>query len=126
MKHEPKTRNTISLVVFLLGLAGIAYSIWSLFVESDLEATLVLVLSIMFIIGAYYFLIKDNDKYPPGLDQTVYHFLLCYSIIIIGLTGVFFPGNINDGPRYFSVLAISVLVLFFAAIYEILWRKRIK
>lgn len=126
MKFGPEIKNTISLVGFLLGLSGIAYTLWVLFVESDLQAIPLFVQSLMIIVGAYYLLIRDNDHYPPGTGTLVRDiFLILFSIGMV--SGLCFMNN--TGGRYsgyFAGMAIFILVLFFATYFYKLWGKRIR
>jgi len=125
MKLEPKTKNAISLVGFLLGLLGIVYTLWFLIVESDPQATPLFVQSMMIIVGAYYLLIKDNDHYPPGTDKIVRG--IVYFLFTIGLmiSGLCFMSVTAAGASYFAGLIIFMLVLFFATTYKKFWEKRI-
>jgi hypothetical protein len=112
MKPGPKTKNMISLVGFLLGLSGIAYTLWILIVESDHQAIPLFVQSMMIIVGAYYLLIWDNDHYLPGTGTMVRDiFLVLFTLGIV--SGLCFLNNTNGRySGYFAGMAIFILVLF--------------
>jgi hypothetical protein len=126
MKPGPKMKNTISVVGFLLGLLGVAYTLWILIGESNPQAIPLFVQSLMIIVGAYYLLIWDNDHYPPGTGTMVRDlFLVLFSIGMV--SGLCFMNN--TGGRYsgyFAGMIIFMLVLFLATYYYKLWGKRIR
>jgi hypothetical protein len=126
MKLEPKTKNTVSLVGFILGLSGIAYTLWILIVESNPQAIPLFVQSMMITVGAYYLLIRDNDHYPPGADTIVRDIFLVLFTIGLMISGLYFMNITAVGASYFAGMAIFILVLFFATYYHKLWGKRIK
>ncbi|MDP3563446.1 MAG: hypothetical protein Q8R70_03040 [Methanoregula sp.] len=123
MHLELKTWNTISLVGFLLGLSGVAYSIWILIMESDLQAISLFVRSIAFITGAVYLLIRGNDQYPAGIDREVWAITL-YLFVIAMFSGFIFMRHSHTS--YFAGIAIFMIVLLFATEYEKFWRRRIR
>jgi FtsH-binding integral membrane protein len=122
MKLEPETKNALALVLCIIGLVGIAYSLWNILLLSDLKMIPSLVVSVMCIIGGYAFLIKDNDKYPGSLG-TILYFILILGLFFWGIASAYFSANIRD-TGYILGISIFVLVLFFAGIFENLWRNR--
>jgi hypothetical protein len=120
---EPKTKNAISLGGFLLGLTGIAYSLWALIIDSNLQAITLLLYSLGIIAGAAYLLIRENDQYPPGFDTEVRNITIFLWFMAMYSSGLF---RRHTYLEFFAMGAIFMILLFFATIYEKLWRKRIR
>jgi hypothetical protein len=122
MKLEPETKNAIALVSCIIGLAGTAYSLGIILLLSDPKMIPSLVVSVICILGGYTFLIKDNDKYPKILS-TILYFILVLGLFFWAIANAYFSANTRDTPFFLSI-SIFILVIFFAGIFEILWRNR--
>jgi hypothetical protein len=124
MTLEPKTRSLLPVLLFVMGLVGMVYSLWNILLVTDLKAIPSLVVSILCMICAYGYLIRDNDNYPQWLSKIVY-LILIFFLFIWALSNAYFSGNTADAHCQ-MVLAILILALFFGYIFTLLWKNRIR